>query len=193
MNENAPISIGCVILAAGNAVRFGKNKLLFPINEKPMIERAFEALPVEELCGVVVVTQYEEIETLAGKHGFSCLRNRCPEAGISRSVRLGTQVLMERCDGILYQVSDQPWLKRESVARMLELFREYPERIVSMSSGGKRGNPCVFPKAYFEELCCLSGDRGGRAVIERHREDLLLFEVSEPELADIDTPEDMAR
>ena len=75
---------------------------------------------------------------------------------------------------------------------MIGVFREHPDRIVGMSCHGRRGNPCVFPKKYYSDLCALSGDRGGRSVIERHEEDLLLLEVSESELKDVDTPNDIS-
>lgn len=191
MKNETPLSLGCVILASGNSARFGKNKLLVPVQGKPMIERAFEAVPAQALSDVVVITQYEDIEALAGRFGFRCVRNRSPELGLSHSVRLGTLALRECCDGILYQVADQPWLKRESVSRMLEVFRAHPGSIVSMSCGGRRGNPCVFPKTCFDELCRLTGDRGGRAVIEGNGHPLILFEAAGAELADIDTPEDL--
>lgn len=180
-----------MILAAGNATRFGENKLSAKIDGKTMIECAFDAIPTEKLCDIVVVTQYDSIIKLAESRGFHCVVNDQPALGISRSVMLGTTVLKDHCDGILYQVADQPWLKRGSVSRMLDVFRDYPDRIVGMSSGGRRGNPCVFPKGFFDELCSLSGDKGGRAVIERHEDSLILFEVSADELTDVDTPEDI--
>ena len=183
--------IGCVILAAGNSVRFGENKLLAEVDGKAMIKRAFEAVPVEKLCSVIVVTQYESIVKLADDFSFQTVVNDRPELGISRSVMLGTTALKGRCGGILYMVADQPWLKRESVSRMLDVFRDHPDCIVSMSSSGKRGNPCIFPKACFDELCCLSGDKGGRTVIEQHEDQLILFETAETELKDIDTPKDI--
>lgn len=191
MKYSDSIRIGCVILAAGNATRFGENKLLTEIDGKPMIEHAFDAIPTEKLCAVVIVTQYEGIIKCAEHSGFQCVVNDRPELGLSRSVMLGTTALKDQCDGILYMVADQPRLKRESVSRMLDVFRKNPDSIVSMSSGGKRGNPCIFPKTYFDELCSLSDDKGGRAVIECHENDLILFEVSDAELKDIDTPDDI--
>lgn len=191
MKTDNQIMIGCVILAAGNSLRFGSNKLLTDISGKPMIERALDAIPAEKLSDIIVVTQYDRIAELADQRGFRTIINRHPELGLSRSVLLGTTALMEHCDGILYQVADQPWLKRESISRMIDVFREHPDRIVSMSSGGRRGNPCIFPKAYYDELCALSGDKGGRAVIERHEDHLILFEVSAVELTDVDTPKDI--
>ena len=186
------LTLGCVILAAGNSTRFGDNKLLAEIGGKMMIERAFEAIPAERFSAVAVVTQYESIVHLAERYGYRAIVNRRPDLGISHSVMLGTNALKDACDGILYQVADQPWLRRGSVSSMLDLFCENPEHIVSMSSDGKRGNPCIFPEKYFDELCRLSGDRGGRAVIKQHEDDLLLFEVSASELTDVDTPRDIS-
>ena len=186
------IKIGCVLLAAGNSARFGENKLLTEIDGRLMIERALDAIPADKLCDIVVVTQYESVKRLAEERGYSCVVNDRPQLGISRSVNLGTTALTDKCDGAIYMVADQPWLRRESVSGMLDRFSKDPDSIISMSSGGKRGNPCIFPKACFDELCALSGDKGGRAVIEKHKGSLILYEVPERELADIDTPDDIS-
>ena len=185
----APLRIGCVVMAAGNASRFGANKLSATVGGKKLIVRALEALPRELLDRICVVTQYDEVERIARGMDFACIRNDHPDWGVSHTICLGTQALMEQSDAILYLVADQPLLRRESVARELDLFRQHPERIVAMSHDGVRGNPCIFPKRFFPELCALSGDVGGSAVIRRHTNDLLLFEVDARELADVDTPQ----
>ena len=95
---------------------------------------------------------------------------------------------MADCDAILYQVADQPLLRRESVRAEVEFFRRHPDRIVAMGHGGVRGNPCIFPARFFPELTALEGDRGGSAVIHRHEDALTLFEISPDELRDVDTP-----
>ena len=192
MESREDIRIGCVILAAGDSTRFKGNKLLAEIGGKTVIERAFDAVPVDELCSLAVVTQYDCIRELAERRGFRCIMNSRPEDGLSLSVRLGTRELEDECDGIVYMVADQPMLGRGSVEGMIELFRERPESIVAMSSGGKRGNPCLFPRKYYAELRALEGDSGGRSVIEKHEDDLILFEAPRYELADVDTPQDMA-
>ena len=51
------MNIGCVVLAAGNGARFGGNKLHHTIDGKSLIRRALEAVPVDRLSSVVVVTQ----------------------------------------------------------------------------------------------------------------------------------------
>ena len=90
MKNSDQIPIGCVILAAGNSVRFGRNKLFTEINGKTMIARAFASVPAEKLRGVVVVTQYEDVRNLAESFGFSSIVNSHPEWGLSHSVKLGT-------------------------------------------------------------------------------------------------------
>lgn len=185
----SPLRIGCVVMAAGNASRFGTNKLSATVGGKKLIVRALEALPREMLDRICVVTQYDEVERIARGMDFACIRNDHPDWGVSHTIRLGTHALMEQSDAILYLVADQPLLRRESVARELDYFRQHPERIVAMSHDGVRGNPCIFPKRFFPELCALSGDVGGSAVIRRHANDLLLFEVDARELADVDTPQ----
>ena len=184
-----PISVGCVVMAAGNAARFGENKLAVSLNGKTLIEHALDAVPADRPDAVCVVTQYGEVARLAEERGFLVVRNDRPQDGLSRTVRLGTQALAGRCDAILYMVSDQPLLRRESVAALLAFYREHPGHIVAASHGGRRGNPCVFPAQYFTELCQLTGDTGGSAVIRAHEDTLLLFEVDAGELIDVDTRE----
>ena len=52
---------GCLLMAAGNARRFGRNKLAQTIDGKTLIRHAMEAVPTELLAKVAVVTQYPEI------------------------------------------------------------------------------------------------------------------------------------
>ena len=184
MNE---LCIGCLVMAAGSASRFGGNKLAARIDGKMLIEHALEAVPVEEFARVTVVTQYDEVLVLAKQHGFSVLVNPFPAWGASHTVKLGTEAMAD-CDAILYQVADQPLLRRESVRAEVEFFRQHADRIVAMGHGGVRGNPCIFPARFFPELTALTGDLGGSAVIRRHEDELLLFDVSPDELRDVDTP-----
>lgn len=185
------LRIGCVVMAAGSGSRFGRNKLAAEVGGKTLLRRGLEAVPRAAFCRVVVVTQYDEAAALAEEFGFEVIRNDRPEDGQSRTVCLGTAVLAD-CDAILYQVADQPLLRQESVAREVSFFRQHPEHIVGLGHGGVRGNPCIFPRRFFRELMALTGDTGGSAVIRRHPEALLLYEVPAAELHDVDTVEALA-
>lgn len=187
----AVLRIGCLVMAAGNASRFGRNKLEAVVEGKTLLRRALEAVPAEEFHAVTVVTQYDGASSLAEEFGFAVVRNHRPELGLSRTVRLGTQAMAD-CDAILYQVADQPLLERETVRRELELFRRNPERIVALGHDGVRGNPCIFPRRFFPELLALTGDTGGSTVIRAHPDALLLCPAPPAELRDVDTVEALA-
>ncbi len=178
--------IGCVVMAAGDARRFGENKLAAEFQGKSLIRRALEAVPAEKFHRVAVVTQYPEVEALAGTFGFTPVHNPHPDWGISHTIRLGL-AHMEDCGAVLFQVSDQPLLRRETVAAEVAFFLENPGHLVGLAHDGVRGNPCIFPVSYFPELLDLTEDHGGSSVIRRHEDNLLLFEAPARELEDADT------
>ena len=184
--ELKQLKLGCVVMAAGNARRFGENKLAAALRGRSLILRALEAVPAEQFEKVVVVTQYPEVMRLAGEFRFAAVHNPHPDWGISHTIALGLTEVRD-CDGVLFCVSDQPLLRRESVKRLTALWRIHPEKIAALGHGGFRGNPCLFPARFFPELMALEGDHGGSSVIRRHEEDLLLLEVPEAELRDVDT------
>ena len=182
------MKIGCLIMAAGNASRFHNNKLAAEFQGKSLIRHAFEAVPSSLFFKVVAVTQYEEVEALSEEFGFESIRNPHPDWGISHTIKLGTQALMD-CDAILYMVSDQPLLGQDTVMRVVQAWKEDPDCIVGAAHNGKRGNPCIFPKEFFRELMELREDHGGNTVIRRYPDRLRTVETAELELTDVDTPE----
>ena len=181
------LSIGCLLMAAGSAKRFGENKLSAELCGKTLIERAMESIPREQFSRVLVVTQYPQIVQLAARFGYESLRNEHPEAGQSETIRLGTAALQKDCDAICYMVADQPLLRRESVAQEAAFYRAHPDRIVGLGHNGVRGNPCIFPARFYPELLALTGDTGGSRVIRAHEDALLLYEVDAAQLSDVDT------
>ena len=181
--------IGCVILAAGNGARFGENKLLAPFRGQPLVAWALAAAP--RGCETVVVTQYDAVEALARAAGFGVVRNEHPDWGISHSVALGTAALAS-CEGILYQVADQPLLRQATTQALVSAFRANPDRILVPTAQGRSGNPCLFPRDLFPALRALQGDRGGRQVIRRCPDRVMPLEVDPAELRDVDTAEALA-
>lgn len=188
MQDYQSARIGCLVMAAGNAERFHTNKLAAELDGKPLIRHALEAVPKTMFSRVVVVTQYPEVEEMAREFGFEPIRNEHPDYGISHTIALGTEAMKE-CNAILYMVSDQPLLDDASVERIVECWRNHPCNIVGAAHNGKRGNPCIFPREFYDELLALTEDNGGNSVIRCHPEYLITVEVAKEELTDVDTPE----
>lgn len=179
-------ALGCVLMAAGSARRYGENKLSAVLEGRSLILRAMESVPAEQMERVVVVTAYPEIMRLAAEFHFAAVFNHSPELGASHTIALGLTALRD-LDGVMFQVCDQPLLRRESIAALAELWRRSPNKIAALGHDGVRGNPCIFPARLFPELLQLAGDRGGSTVIRLHPELLTLLEVPERELTDVDT------
>ena len=186
MADAAAPRLGCLIMAAGNASRFGENKLFAAYRGKTLLELALLAVPPQLFARVTVVSQYERALALAAQYGFDAILNSQPELGVSRTIQLGTQAMAD-CDAILYMVADQPLLQPNSVCAVAERWMREPDCIVGAAHNGVRGNPCIFPKKFFPELLALSGDKGGSRVIRQHEDSLRLVEIPPEELYDCDT------
>jgi molybdenum cofactor cytidylyltransferase len=186
------MKLACVVLAAGSSVRFGGNKLNAVFCGRSLFERTLSAVPLERFGAAVVVTQYDELAEKAEKVGFLAVRNPDPSKGISLSVRLGLEKVREESDAVMFMVADQPMLTKVTLERLLDIFERHPGRIVAPAFEGRRGNPVIFPKEFFEELAMAEGDSGGRGVIEAHRDKLFLMPLSDcRELFDVDTREQL--
>ena len=140
------MKLGAVLMAAGFGRRFGGNKLLVPVDGVLMVERAFHALPPVLFDRAAVVSACPEILTLGSSAGFLPVFNPDAAEGRAASVRLGLEQMRDM-DGVLFAVCDQPWLRRESVEKLLTLP---PARTISApwalrAGGGTRRSfpaPC---------------------------------------------------
>lgn len=177
-----------VVLAAGNSTRFQANKLLYPINEKMIIQHVFDACKNVSFHKVIVVTQYDEVKELASQYGYQNIINKYPKLGLSHSIKLGVQASKE-CEQIIFLAADQPFIKQETLQTLLQMSDG--EHIVSASVDGIIKNPMLFPNTYFFELCNLANDMGGKKVAMKTIHNVIKVEVDELQLKDIDTKCDL--
>ncbi len=185
--QKTDLRIGCVLMAAGNSRRFGSNKLSVKLDGLTLAEYALNVIPSEMFSSVVVVTQYPEIVEQAKSRGFLVKINQEPEQGLSSTIRIGMEDLLDM-DAILFLVADQPMLRQETIKNVVLLYQEHPDRIVVAGHNGRRGNPCIFPKEFNDELLALTGDMGGVVVSKAHEDRVLCFNVEDVrELIDVDT------
>ena len=80
-------------------------------------------------------------------------------------------------DSALIMLGDQPLMTPQIIDTLIQVRRKTGKWIVGASYGGKRGNPTLFAANLFPELLEVTGDEGGRRVIERHREELELVKL----------------
>lgn len=177
---------GCVIMASGQGKRFGGNKLMADFHGKPMIQRALDA--TEGLfTRRVVVTRHESVAELCREQNVEVVLHDLPHR--SDTVRLGLEALGD-LDCCMFLPGDQPLLRRETVALLLENRKENPNNILRPAYEDTEGSPVLFPSWAFAELKNLPEGKGGGYVIRNHPHDVLRVFTANPfELADADTPE----
>ena len=178
--------LGCVIMASGLGTRFGGNKLMANFRSKPMIQRALDATD-GLFSRRVVVTRHASVADLCREQNVDVILHALPHR--SDTIRLGLEALGD-LDACMFLPGDQPLLRRETVAMLLENRKDNPDRIIRPAYEDTEGSPVLFPSWAFPELKDLPEGKGGSVVIQKHIHDVLRVAISNPfELADADTPE----
>lgn len=191
-----------IILAAGTSSRMGANrhKLLLPLHDRPVLAHVLDAVQASQARPVVLVLghQPEQVRTHISPYtthfDFYIIENPGYLQGMSTSLRLGVQTLLsfgytkslsESIDSALILLGDQPLITAQHINTLIATYRTTGKRIIAPTYEGKRGNPILFDASLFPELLEITGDEGGRTVLERHREEIATVEMGNP-LANID-------
>lgn len=187
---------GAVLLAAGRSSRFdGGNKLLAPVGDVPLVRHAAKTLAEAAVEDVVVVLGHEAPavrEALSGL-GLSFRVNADYADGQSTSVRAGVDAAIERdWDATVFALGDMPFVDPASVDALLERCARGTESIVAAAYDGQRGNPVLFRASQYEALGGVTGDRGGRRLLEDGA-DLATVETGDPGVVrDVDVQSDLS-
>ena len=189
--------VSAVILAAGRAYRMGEQKLFLPLRGKPVLQWVLESALASQLHEVIcVIRNWESRQrqiSLTEERLF-WLVNYAADHGQSSSVIAGLWAIDPRSDGALFLVGDQPLVRPALIDSLIERFENSAALIVAPCFRGETRNPVLFRRELFPELLKLTGDRGGRVLIERHKEKTELVEWhDEIPFMDLDVREDYER
>lgn len=185
------MKVGCIIMAAGQSVRFGGNKLLHPLAGIPLLSHVLRRLPRARFYRLMAVVSSQAVADLCREEGVPfLLYGGGPQ---SDTIRLGVRE-MEGLDGCMFLMGDQPLCSQDSIERMLDTFQQEPRCVVRLSFQGCACSPVLFPSHYFPALMALTGEEGGMAVLREQKPDVRLVEArQEYELWDSDTLQDIHR
>jgi CTP:molybdopterin cytidylyltransferase MocA len=173
--------IAAVVLAAGEATRFGapKQRLLLPSVLKHLARS-----PVDEI--VVVSGAYElGLPSDTVSQGAPVRVTPCAEwdHGPGASLRCGLAALAEDVEAAVVVLADGPDLSPTAVERVLDTWRR-SGGIVAASYGGERGHPLVLGREDWSDL----PDEGLR---DRPVRLVACDDLGAP--GDVDTPHDLER
>ena len=186
------VKVKALVLAAGSSKRFGSRKLIakLPGGETVLrrtLNRIKLALPnvtvissIELYSSISLSDNHGEIEIFADSH-----------KGMGASLSHGIK-LSQKSNACLVCLADMPFIQTSTYLEIASKLTK--NNIVVPVYKGKQGNPVGFGERFFRELASLSGDKGGRTLIEKYSDSTSYIDVDDPTiLYDIDTPEDLEK
>jgi molybdenum cofactor cytidylyltransferase len=181
-----------ILLAAGSARRFGRNKLLHPLSDgTPVAVQAARHLvdAVPNSIAVVRPNDADLMEALAAT-GLEIIVNPEASEGMGTSLARGVRVAGEAA-GWIIALADMPWIEPATIDTLAGRLRRGAS-IIAPIHAGRRGHPVGFSGRWREALRDLSGDSGARRLLDAHPDALELIETTDPGvIRDIDYPHDL--
>src|SRR6266566_4636932 len=203
---NIPHSSSAIILAAGNSSRMGsgRHKLLLPLDGRPVLVHVIDAALASQARPIIIVLGHEAEQVRAHITSYTLhpditiVENDKYLQGMSTSLHLGVQLLISNgykkhaspseVDSALIVLGDQPMITSKIIDTLIAIYRATGKHIVAPLYNGKRGSPVLFDESLFHELIQVTGDEGGRTVLERHSQEVKLVEMGDvPANYDVDT------
>ncbi|MCS7157818.1 MAG: NTP transferase domain-containing protein [Blastocatellia bacterium] len=187
-----------ILLAAGLSRRFGRPKQLAEWRGKPLVAHVAETALASRLRHVIVVLGYaahdvrRALASLLRDPRLRIVFNAEYEEGQASSIRRGLRALEPGAEAAMFLTCDQPLLTPSMLNALIDAFAAHRPLICYPVHEGVRGSPVIFSAELFPELMALSGDVGGRVLIEKYRARVHEQKIpSARPLADVDTPADL--
>jgi CTP:molybdopterin cytidylyltransferase MocA len=182
------LTVGGLILAAGEGRRFGGTKQLAELRGRPLLEYALEAMSGVSPRVVVLGHAADDILARIDLHGASPVVCEGWAEGQAASLRCGLGAL-GAVDAAVIVLGDQPGITAGAIEAVVAAGGD--EDAVRASYGGVPGHPVLLRRALLVRAGELRGDTGFRDLLEDATvRELEIGDLADP--ADIDTREELA-
>ncbi|WP_139956059.1 nucleotidyltransferase family protein [Flavicella sediminum] len=182
-----------LILAAGGSRRMKRPKQLLAWKATTLLGNAIEQATGTGDNDVFVVlgANYEKIKESIAKYPITPLFHENWNLGIGSSLSFGIKELekYKNYTHVLILLADQPFVLTSYLNELLQSAEQNKSKIISSLYTTKFGVPAVIPKAYFEDLKKLSGDRGAKKILEKYASESISVS-NNLILSDVDSIED---
>ncbi|WP_051688082.1 nucleotidyltransferase family protein [Desulfofalx alkaliphila] len=182
--------ISAVVLAAGMSRRMGEPKLLLKLGDKTIIEHVIQNVVQANVNEVILVLGHkgEAIKGVLSGYRLKYIYNPRYTEGQGTSVSAGVSAVNPRSKGIIFLLGDQPLITASHINQLIDKFNGSDAVIVRPTGAG---NPTIFNSCLKNELLNLSGDVGGRQVVEKYKNHVLTVPIyNGHQSIDIDTQQD---
>jgi molybdenum cofactor cytidylyltransferase len=190
------LTIGALILAAGQSRRYGSDKRLHPIKNEPMLlatvrqyQDVFDDLIVVLRASDAAAA--ELLESLKGDKPVRVVHAQDAALGMGHSLAAGTYAAEQA--GWQYAVvalADMPHIAPRTLHLLKDQLLTSHPTILQPRYKTTPGHPVAFHADLFPDLINLQGDEGARSVIQNHARERVFMDVAdEGVLLDIDRPQ----
>jgi molybdenum cofactor cytidylyltransferase len=180
-----------LMLAAGSAIRFGEQKLLYPLpSGEKIIELSAQTLKKAIPHTVAVVqSDTDDLSKILMNLGYEIVVNPNPQSGISSSIVCG--MINSNADAWVITLADMPYVQLDTINTIVKYLQD-GEKIVAPLFKQQRGHPVGFSSLYKDQLIKLKGDMGAKNIMQKNKDNLKLFDSNDPGVIhDIDYKKDL--
>ncbi len=188
--------LAAVILSGGASRRMGSPKALVPYQGKLFLEHLLEvtAQPQIGVRRVVLGAHAKAIAEAIKLPPAEVVINENWEQGQLSSIHAALRSLPAGTDGILIALVDHPLVSGELVHELIERFYLSRKPIVLPLYKGRRGHPVIFSSRLYEELLAAPLEKGARAVVWAHGENVSeVITTEEGCVLNLNDPDALAR
>jgi molybdenum cofactor cytidylyltransferase len=184
--------VTAVVLAAGESERMGRTKQLLPWGQTTVLGQTLANLQASAVYETLVVTgdQAEAVSAIAAEANLPTIHNPDYASGeMLSSLQTALRTLPANRSAVLVVLADQPMVTAETIDHVLEAYWKGEHEIIAPSYEGKRGNPVLIGRPYFDELLKLPTGSAPRELLRRYAEAIQLVNVATNSvLLDLDSP-----
>jgi molybdenum cofactor cytidylyltransferase len=178
-----------ILLAAGSSRRFGADKRLHPLPDgTPMALASARNLAAVCLRTIVVIRPDDTVlASLLAAEGLETVVCAAAEQGMGHSLSCGIASAADAA-GWLIALADMPYIQSASYHAVLHAMQG-GAALARPIHDGRPGHPVGFSAAHRTELLALTGDQGGKTILEADPVALVLCPVDDlGVLKDVDQP-----
>jgi molybdenum cofactor cytidylyltransferase len=188
------MTVPILILAGGASSRMGaREKLLEPVGGQPLLRlQAWRALKASREVTVLIRPGQPAVRrALAGLPLHVLVASEAFE-GMGGSIRAGTRAHL-RSRSFLMMLADLVEIEAQDLRAVMAARATHAEAAIwrGATEDGEPGHPILFDRAVYGDLLNLRGDDGGRRIMERWADRVVLVPLKGKRARrDLDTPEE---
>lgn len=173
--------LAAVILSGGASRRMGSPKALLPYQGRPFLEHLLDIAhhPRIGVRRVVLGPDAEAISAQVALAKDEIVLNLEWERGQLSSIQAAIRSLPPNTEGLLLCPVDHPLVSASLVNDLIEAFDANRPAVVLPVHEGRRGHPVIFSSRLYEELLQAPEDKGARAVVWAHANEITEVSTTE--------------